>query len=198
MSGLVTVVLALVMIAYPLLIYWGLARLQPRLIAVFVVAIFALRLAVLSGSEQVRQFLPLLIGVICTSLIVVVANTPTFLLVNPALINLVFLGVFLSTLSKPPSMIERFARIQEPNLPDAAIEYCRSVTKVWCVFFLLNAGVSLYTVLIAVKTDKLGAWTLYNGLISYVLIGLLFAVEFVVRMRVKRRIDAELAEGQHS
>ena len=32
-------------------------------------------------------------------------------------------------------MIERFARIREPNLSMQAVSYTRRVTQVWCVFF---------------------------------------------------------------
>jgi uncharacterized membrane protein len=78
-------------------------------------------------------------------------------------------------------MIERIARIREPNLPDAAVRYTRIVTEVWCLFFVLNA-VALYTALAA----DIEVWALYNGVIAYVLMGLLFAGEYLVRRRVQR------------
>jgi uncharacterized membrane protein len=56
------------------------------------------------------------------------------------------------------------------------------VTQVWCLFFLCNGGVALYTALYS----SLAFWTLYNGLIAYVLMGLVFAIEYGVRQLVRR------------
>jgi uncharacterized membrane protein len=101
----------------------------------------------------------------------------------PVVINFACLIGFASTLRHPPSMIERFARLQEPDFSDTAIAYTRKVTMVWCGFFLLNGSASLYT---ALFTD-MATWTLYNGLIAYLFLGLLFIVEYCVRLRVKAR-----------
>jgi uncharacterized membrane protein len=80
-------------------------------------------------------------------------------------------------------MIERFARIHEPNLPTRVVSYTRRVTQVWCIFFAANGAVALMTALWASPAT----WTLYNGLIAYVMMGLLFAGEYVVRWHFKRR-----------
>jgi uncharacterized membrane protein len=92
------------------------------------------------------------------------------------------LALFGASLAHPPSIIERFARLREPQLPPAAIAYTRRVTQVWCVFFAVNGSIALVTALWA--SDQV--WALYNGLVAYVLIGLLFAGEWVVRRRVRR------------
>jgi uncharacterized membrane protein len=75
------------------------------------------------------------------------------------------------------------ARLREPDLPPHAVVYVRRVTQVWCGFFLLNGSVALATALWASER----VWALYNGLIAYLLIGTLFAVEWLVRQRVKAR-----------
>jgi uncharacterized membrane protein len=49
--------------------------------------------------------------------------------------------------------------------------------------FVLNGSLALYT---AVAAD-IEVWALYNGVIAYVLMGLLFAGEYLVRRRVRRR-----------
>ena len=51
----------------------------------------------------------------------------------------------------------------------------------WCGFFVLNGALALATALW--MSDR--AWALYNGLIAYGLIGLLFGVEWLVRQRVR-------------
>ena len=93
------------------------------------------------------------------------------------------LVLFFVSLLRPPTIIERIARFKDPNLPDAAIRYTRNVTIIWCVFFILNGGAALYTTLYT----SLETWALYNGVISYVLMGLLFAGEYLVRKRFQNR-----------
>lgn len=101
----------------------------------------------------------------------------------PVLINLILLVVFGISLIRPPTMVERLARLREPNLPPAAIIYTRRVTQVWCGFFIVNASISFAIQLWASPAT----WSLYNGVISYLLIGLLFGGEYLVRLRYKRR-----------
>ncbi|MFH4410585.1 Clp protease, partial [Acinetobacter baumannii] len=64
----------------------------------------------------------------------------------PVGMSLGALGIFAFTLLKPPSMIERFARLVEPDLPPSGVHWTRQVTKVWCVFFLCNALIAFITV----------------------------------------------------
>jgi uncharacterized membrane protein len=103
----------------------------------------------------------------------------------PVLVNTVFFSAFAYSLISPPTMIERFARIYEPNLPARAISYTRRVTQVWCIFFVANGAIALMTALWASPAT----WTLYNGLIAYVLMGLLFAGEYTVRWHFKRQLN---------
>lgn len=99
------------------------------------------------------------------------------LLFYPVLINGVLFGVFFSSLFRPITMIEYFARLKKPMLPPEVIGYTRKVTQIWCLFFVLNGSVALYTVLSA----NLSVWTLYNGVISYILMAALFAIEWLIR-----------------
>ena len=95
----------------------------------------------------------------------------------PVAVNAVLLGVFSSSLLKPPSVIERMARLKIPELSARQVSYTRSVTKVWCAFFLLNGLTALATAL----WTSAEVWALYNGVISYILVGCLFAVERLAR-----------------
>jgi uncharacterized membrane protein len=99
-----------------------------------------------------------------------------FVLALPVLINGVLFLQFALSLRATP-MVERFARMQDPNLGPAQVAYCRSVTKVWCVFFVLNGGFSAYLALFA----EVSSWALYTGIVAYVLMGVLGASEYLVR-----------------
>ena len=94
--------------------------------------------------------------------------------------DLPLLGVLLAashSLREGPPMIERFARIVEDDLPDFCLPYCRKVTLVWCGFLLANAVCVGALAFFA----PLEWWTLYAGLLFYLLMGALLAVEACVR-----------------
>jgi uncharacterized membrane protein len=101
----------------------------------------------------------------------------------PVVMSLAACGAFASTLFQPPSLVERIARLREPDLPPRGVRYTRHVTQVWVGFLAANAAVAAATV----AWGSLAQWTLWNGLLSYLLMGALFAGEMVVRRRVRRR-----------
>jgi uncharacterized membrane protein len=101
----------------------------------------------------------------------------------PVFMNAAMLSVFAVTLWHPPSMIERFARILDPDLPPSGIRYTYKVTIVWIVFFALNGAVALWSAL----RPGWAVWTLYNGFLSYVAAGAVLFGEYLVRRRVLKR-----------
>ncbi|WP_051908669.1 hypothetical protein [Candidatus Odyssella acanthamoebae] len=103
-------------------------------------------------------------------------------LLYPMAINLMVAGSFGMSLLYPPSMIERIARRMKHDLDERGIVYTRQVTKIWFGFCLMNAGVSLLTALYG----DVKIWALYNGFISYILMGSLFIVEYSVRQYRRR------------
>jgi uncharacterized membrane protein len=81
------------------------------------------------------------------------------------------------SLKNPPSMVERFARLREPDLPSAGVIYTRRVTQIWCAFFIANGSLAAYTAMYSSRE----IWALYNGFIAYLLMGAMFSVEWLVR-----------------
>lgn len=171
---------ALLFAAMPVLVYFALQRFEPR-----EVGLVALGLLVLRAPKAAIAYIRHLgagAWAACAVLMVLVAllwtaNDPRWVLAYPVMMNLLMLSIFGATLIRPPSMIERLARLREPDLPPAAVSYTRKVTQVWCAFFVANGAVALWTVLGASRET----WVLYNGLISYLLMGLLFAAEWGYR-----------------
>ncbi|MDR3159098.1 MAG: hypothetical protein LBU11_08855 [Zoogloeaceae bacterium] len=100
----------------------------------------------------------------------------------PALVNLMFLLLFAFSLTQKQSLIERLARRVEPDLPESGARYTRRVTQAWCLFFLVNGAISLWSIRAGEEI-----WALYNGLIAYLLMGLMFAGEWLIRRRMRRR-----------
>jgi uncharacterized membrane protein len=64
-----------------------------------------------------------------------------------------------------------------PDLSIKEVAYCRNVTLVWVCFFLCNGIVAFYTAC----CTSIGIWSLYNGLLAYVGMGILFALELSYR-----------------
>jgi len=102
----------------------------------------------------------------------------------PVAVNAVLLAYGLYTLRYPPSAIERLMRALDVPVSDAGVGYTRNVTILWCIFFAANGAVAGYLALAA----STAAWAWYNGAVSYLLAGVLFAVEFVFRGFYKRRV----------
>lgn len=98
----------------------------------------------------------------------------------PVLMNAAVASVFAVSLFRKP-LIEIFAEKMGHELDDAARAYTRKATLAWAIFMAANTLVSLISVFL-----PLSVWTIYNGAISYALIGLMAAAEFLVRRRVRR------------
>jgi uncharacterized membrane protein len=116
-------------------------------------------------------------------LLLALFDSPLLLRWYPVLISGFMLALFGLSLKYGPPVVERLARLSEPELPAHAIRYTRQVTIAWCVFFLCNGLLAAALTLWA----PLSWWMLYNGLISYGLMGLLFAIEWLLRQRVRGR-----------
>jgi uncharacterized membrane protein len=102
-----------------------------------------------------------------------------FVYLYPVLVNSVLFTVFASSLFGNQTIVEKIARLKDARFTDQQIPYTRKVTIVWAIFFLLNGCIALLTVFI----DDKAYWSLYNGAISYVLMGLMFAGELYCRKR---------------
>lgn len=100
----------------------------------------------------------------------------------PVIVNAVMLSVFAASLTTAQSVCERFARLRHKELPPRAVAYCRGATVAWCLFFIVNGAVALDSALW--RSDDW--WTLYNGLIAYILMGCMFAAEWLVRQFFQR------------
>ncbi len=166
-------------LAYPFAVYFGIEHLSPR---VFAALLGALWLARLLSSERVASRATAVVALLFC-LVLALLDDDVLLRWYPVLINAAMLALFAGSLFVGMPVIERLARLQEPELAEAGVRYTRQVTKVWVGFFVINGTIAAALTLWA----PLAWWTLYNGLIAYLLMGLLFAVEWLVRQRVRGR-----------
>ena len=179
---------ALLAIAYPALVYYGLTRFEPRVLGLLLLAILLLRQGAHAaafwrsapGGER-----RLLLSMLGLSLAIVGANSEDLLRLYPAAMSGGMFILFARSLRHPPSVIERIARLHEPDLDAAGVRYTRTVTQVWSVFLAINTLLALVTVFTSREL-----WALWNGLGAYLCMGLLFAGEWLWRRRIRRSAHA--------
>jgi len=172
-------------LAYPFVVYAGLQGGGARWIALPLAALWLARALTAPSGQAGGRLLPALALAFC--LVLAFAEDPRWLLWYPVLINAGLCAVFGASLVRGMPAIERLARLGEaaagrPDLPPSGVRYTRRVTQVWTVFFALNGATAAALALWAPARW----WTLYNGCISYILIGVLIAGEWVVRPHARK------------
>jgi uncharacterized membrane protein len=116
---------------------------------------------------------------LCSSAIAL-TDSQLLLRFYPCMVNVGLLLSFGLSLKGPQSMIEKFARLRHPQLSAKAVLYTRRVTQVWCGFFTCSVVLSAYSALFFSRT----AWAWYNGVVVYVLVGMLIVGELAWRQVV--------------
>lgn len=170
-------------LAYPFMVYAALGRVPAGALVLVVLAVIGARLALMRGTALARPLLPAMAVIAMVTASLALIDSHAAALAYPVLMNLGMAAAFGLSLRRGPSLVETFASLTEPHPGVAARAYMRKVTLVWCVFLLANALISALTA----ASGNLALWTLYNGLVSYGLMAALFAVEYLVRQRLRRR-----------
>ena len=124
-----------------------------------------------------------------TGIACLITDSDILLKLYPLLMNLLFLATFTITLFQPPTMIYRFATLADKTIQGSPGEkhiaaYCKKVTIVWICFFIFNGSIAAWTIFFGSNL----MWSVYNGGISYILMGILFAGEFMVRKIVQKKL----------
>lgn len=174
-------------VAYPVFIFLSITvfHLPIRIIGILVIVI-AFSIFLIRKKDLSSSIMPLsLIGI---ALIVVLTNNEKVLKCYPLIVNMLLFIPFALSLRNKQNMILSFATMVDRSISwnshyGTVERYCRKVTIVWCLFFALNMIVSAFTIFYSSSF----VWALYNGLISYILMGCLFVGEFFVRFFVQKR-----------
>jgi uncharacterized membrane protein len=181
LPDLVPVLAGIATVAYPFLVYFGLPYLPPGLLVAIAVGIGGLQLLRKRGGGLMPRWSFLLI--VCSLLALLALRPVLAMQAYPPILNLCLAGTFAWSLAYPPTAIERIAKLTTPNLAPDVVAYTRNVTWVWTIFFLTNAAIASACAM----WSTIAIWTLWNGLIAYLLVGVLVAGELVVRRHRLRR-----------
>ncbi|MDH3213600.1 MAG: hypothetical protein OEM05_14040 [Myxococcales bacterium] len=166
-------------LAYPFVIYFAHTRWATRGVGGVLLGLYAAAflLGMRGSAVDLWHLLRQHAAVAVLIVVAIVLDDRTLLLLLPMLVSLYLLGTFSWSLYNGPSMIERFARMVEDDLPPFTFSYCRRVTWVWCGFMAFNA----VTIGALALSAPLRWWALYTGLVFYLLMGLLVGAEFCFR-----------------
>lgn len=102
----------------------------------------------------------------------------------PVVVDFLFFLVFFSSIFQKETVIQKMAKAMEPDIKPKALEYTKNLTYIWSVFMFLNTFIALVTVFMPKRI-----WIIYNGFISYMLVGMIFVIEYIVRINFKRKYD---------
>lgn len=181
MRLMLKLILVVLVFLYPFLIFFGIKLLSLKYLGLLIILIFSLRLIVLKNSIDKLWVGITMLGIVLV-LLAVFINNITFMLLYPVFISSILFGAFTYSLFQEKSIITKIAiKMSKTELPDYALTYTWYVTLAWCMFFVLNASIALFTVVYG----SINVWSIYNGFISYILIGIFMASEIVVRFLVR-------------
>jgi uncharacterized membrane protein len=179
MKTVLYIICTLFMLASPFVLYWTLSQQRVGVAALLLLGWVIVRTVpvVLSAKpEQRRAALQLPAIALVFAFLGWVSNNGTWLLVLPAATQATFGLAFLRSLSGVP-LIEHFARMVKPELSVAEQAHCRRWTRIWGYYLIVLAAIGL----VLARWATLAVWTVYVGIVSYALVGVMFAVEYIVR-----------------
>lgn len=102
----------------------------------------------------------------------------------PVIVNSFIFCVFFSSVFCEETIIQKIAKKMDGELTDFSRNYTRKLTYVWCIFLFVNLSISFATVFMSPKV-----WELYNACISYIALGVMFGVEYIVRIFLRAKYD---------
>jgi uncharacterized membrane protein len=167
---------------YPPLVYFGMGVISPKIFVAIGLALIGSRFFGLRHKPEAKMWGVALLVAALSLVAMLLFDARLAVQAYPVIVSLSFSAIFGFSLLFPPTVVERIARLAEPDLPPSGAAYTRKVTVVWAIVLLINAFVSMATTL----WGSLAQWTLWNGLLSYLLMGSIFVGEWLIRKRVRQ------------
>ena len=188
-KSVVKVFLVALLVTYPLFVFLALVVFElPISIVSIGMMIIAIAYFGFFSTKGKRNWSAILLGVMAIA--VLITQSEMVLKFYPIVLTLVFLFVFGVPLLRGKSIITYFAMMM-----DSAIEThpgrgmlercCKALNIVWIIHFIVSLTINF---LIAFGST-LKIWTLYNALISYIVQGLIIALQFPIVEMSNRKAD---------
>ncbi len=165
---------------YPVIAYLGLKYFTLTSVIWFLILLITFRLLTIRNKSLFAKYKYLLLLIVVILAFIVFKTKlkgDLFIRLYPVFVNMGFLIIFSVSLIFPPTIIEKIALLSKSSLNKKEQAYTRKVTILWCIFFIINLSISSYTVFFS----SMEYWTIYNGFISYIIMGTLFISELIYR-----------------
>ena len=171
-------------ISYPFIVYFLLKHDLLGYVALLLLFMVIVRV-VTNLNKSFKEIFSYALVCILLVLFYFLTKKEDFLLFYPVFMNIFMLVIFYSSIKKTP-IIEKIASLRVPKekQDEHFKKYSLKVTWAWCIFFIINGLISFATIMYG----NYEIWTLYNGFISYILIGVMFAGEFLIRTFILRKL----------
>lgn len=187
-QALLIAIIAIATLVYPFIVFTSIERIGPTTLSLVLFFLLLIRVIARRRFNDPEQYVQLiLVGSLC--LMAAWQKSEVLLRFYPVAMNLAFSSFFLYSLTKEITLIEKFSQyfVKEPE-PHQKL-YMRGLTKAWALLLLFNAAAAAYTAC----CSSLEVWTLYNGVISYLIFGVFSLAELVNRYFYKKRYQSRLA-----
>ena len=182
----------LIAILYPLLVFCILVvfKLPIRYLSIGII-IFAIAYSVVNSRHyKGKHTLVLFISPVILCAIGVASlclEDSIIIMLYPALADLAYLTIMATSFFFPPPLayyfIDIFDKSMKTKIPKSRFDlYCIRASAAWCVYFVIDGIISVITVYLYPDF-----WVIYNAVITYVFMGLIFAGEFIIlKMKVQK------------
>ena len=184
-SVVLRVVFVFVLALYPILVFFGLRVLPPGVVGLLLAVLLMIRFGIIGVTER-STALPGFIVLFLYAAASALVGSAQMLLYYPVLVNVLLLVLFAGSLRSKEPLLIRVVRARGTPVGEHAIRYLTRLTAIWAGFFLLNGLVSVWT-----TTTTIEIWTIYNGVISYLIVGALASIEWIYRGYFKKRHEIE-------
>lgn len=136
--------------------------------------------------NKIFNLIKALLPFIFTFIVILIFHKTNFILLKyyPATIDFLFFIVFFSSIFQKETVIQKIAKVMEPDIKPKALVYTRNLTYIWALFMFINFVIAFLTIFTSEKV-----WIFYNGFLSYFLVGIIFIVEYIIRINFKRKYD---------
>jgi len=185
-------------IMYPVLVFCALVvfKLPIRYLSIGII-IFAIAYTIINsrhykGKHTVALFVSPLI--LCTIGVISLwmDDSPIFIKLYPALASIAYLTIMITSFIFPPPLayyfIDIFDKSIKTKIPKAIFDgFCFKASIVWCVFFFVDAIIAALTVYFSSEL----VWGIYNGGVTYCIMGLIFVGEFIFLKIIERKYRRE-------
>jgi uncharacterized membrane protein len=168
-------------ITYPFLVYFGIQRFNASTFAIIILIALAVRGYSTMAMLNVWQAASLIV-LVTYSLVTAILNSQLMLLFYPVVASISIACVFFVSLKDKQPLLEKIAERMGEVINKHAQHYLYWLTFIWGILLVINGVIAAYTTFYL----TLKQWALYNGFISYILLGSFFMIELIFRHFYKK------------